>query len=289
MYHNTAYDDTSLTIDNKDILLPYNRFIQPAGTIIKFGDPALENHSLDCALLPGEKILVVEDRYGIAFADVSTNQLLFHLMYGKENAYAGLMSTYSGIKIAEHEGKVHIYWGAASPLSKKSFVMDAVWDGKKAVFNDAILFNALSPAPMSLPNDIAIRKEGNEQFLYVVLNGNSQLIKMRLSDKKIIWTSSTGMAPYGLTLTASKAYVTNWAGPVPTDNGMETAGIPYANVYIDPRTGATSKGTVTVIDLHTGTKISEIEVGLHPNAIISNKEEHFLYVSNGNSDNVSVI
>ncbi len=40
-YH-SRYDDTTLAIDNSSILLPYNRFIDPAGTVIRFGDPALE-------------------------------------------------------------------------------------------------------------------------------------------------------------------------------------------------------------------------------------------------------
>ena len=55
------------------------------------------------------------------------------------------------------------------------------------------------------------------------------------------------------------------------------------------KTGATSSGTVSIIDLKTGNAEKEVEVGLHPNAIISSKDGQFVYVSNGNSDNVSVI
>ncbi|MGI8634554.1 MAG: bifunctional YncE family protein/alkaline phosphatase family protein, partial [Segetibacter sp.] len=56
-----------------------------------------------------------------------------------------------------------------------------------------------------------------------------------------------------------------------------------------PRTGATAMGTVSVIDLQSGAKQTEIEVGLHPNAIIATKQNDFVYVANGNSDNISVI
>jgi len=285
-YH-SRYDDKTLAIDNSSILMPYNRFIDPAGTIIRYGNPSLENHSLDCVLLPGGEVLAVEDRYGLAFINVQNNTLLFHLDYS--GTYQSLMSTYSGIKVLEDGKSIHLFWGAASPVNKSSFIMDAIWDGTKATINNAIAFSAVAPAPMSLPNDIAINKESGENYLYVVLNGNSQLTKVRLSDKKVIWTTATGMAPFGLAITSSKAYVTNWAGPVPTDASRETAGIPYANVYIDPRTGATASGTVTVIDLLTGNKQTEIEVGLHPNAIITSKDQQFIYVANGNSDNVSVI
>ena len=284
----SRYDDTTLTIANSSILMPYNRFIDPAGTVIRFGNPALENHSLDCALLPGQNVLVVEDRYGIAFLDVQNNKLLFHLDY--EGIYKGLISTYSGIKTLQEEKSIHIFWGASQPdQSKSSFILDAIWEGKKATINNSISFDAIAPSPMALPNDIAVNKENGENYLYVVLNGNHQLTKIRLSDKKIIWTTSTGMAPFGIALTSSKAYVTNWAGFVPTDASKETAGIPNANVYIDPRTGATSSGTVSIIDLQSGKKLNEIETGLHPNAIITSRDQQFVYVANGNSDNISVI
>jgi YVTN family beta-propeller protein len=284
-YH-SRYDDTTLAVDNSSVLMPYNRFIDPAGKVLRFGNPTLENHSLDCVLLPGEKILVVEDRYGLAFIDVTHHKLLFHLDY---NAGNGLMSTYSGIKVLEEGSAIHIFWGASNPISKESYILDAVWDGKKATINNTISFNPVAPSPMALPNDIAINKEGGENYLYVVLNGNSQLSKIRLLDKKVIWTTATGIAPFGIAIAGSRAYVTNWAGPVPVDASKETAGIPYGKVYIDPQTGATATGTVSIIDLQTGKAQTEIEVGLHPNAIIASKDQRFVYVANGNSDNISVI
>ena len=285
-YH-SSYDDTTLSIDNKSILLPYNRFIDPAGKIIRYGNPELENHSLDCVLLPGNNILAVEDRYGVAFIDGHNHKLLFHLDY--TGTYRGLMSTFSGIKTLLYKNEIHIFWGATNPASKDSYILDAVWNGEKAVISSSFSFAAVSLSPMALPNDIAINKEGGENYLYVVLNGNKQLTKIRLSDKKVIWTSTTGVAPFGIAIAASKAYVTNWGGSVPTDVLKETAGIPDDKVYIDSRTGATAQGTVSVIDLETGKQLSEIEVGLHPNAIIASKDQKFLYVANGNSDNISVI
>lgn len=286
-YH-SWYDDATLAVDNASILMPYNRFIDPAGTVIHFGDAAEENHSLDCALIPGQNILVVEDRFGITFLDVLKNKLLFHLNY--EGAFRGLMSTYSGIKVIREDKLDHIFWGASfTNPHEKSFILEATWDGSKAAITDSISFDGVAPAPLALPNDIAIREEDGENYLYVVLNGNNQLTKIRLSDKKVIWTTATGMAPFGIALTASKAYVSDWAGEVPADTSRETAGIPYGRVYTDPRTGATASGTVSVIDLQTGRKETDIKVGLHPNAIISSKDQRFVYVSDGNSDNVAVI
>lgn len=284
-YH-SPYDDKTLSIDSGSILMPYNRIVDPVGTVIRFGNPSQENHGLDCVLLPDEKILAVEDRYGIALFDVEQKKLLYHLDY--EGEYKGVKSTFSGIKTWQDGNALHIFWGAANTTSKVSYIMDAVWNGQKAVMQTAMKFPAKSPAPMSLPNDIAINKESGEDFLYVVLNGNNELVKIRLKDRNQIWSMPTGMAPYGITIAASKAYITNWAGAVPT-GAQDVAGIPYGKVMIDPRTGATSSGTVSIIDLAAGKTEKEINVGLHPNAIISSTDQKYVYVANANSDDVSVI
>lgn len=77
---------------------------------------------------------------------------------------------------------------------------------------------------------------------------------------------------------------------MPADtSGKETAGVPYGKVYINPVTGATSEGTVTVLDAENGNVLKHIPVGLHPNDIISSPNHRFVYVANGNSDNISVI
>jgi hypothetical protein len=55
----------------------YNRFLNPAGTVVKFGDSEIENHSLDCITIPGENVMVVEDRYGLTFINVLTAKVLY--------------------------------------------------------------------------------------------------------------------------------------------------------------------------------------------------------------------
>ena len=251
--HHSSYDDTTLSPVNSTVLMPYNRFIDPAGTVIRFGNRLLENHSLDCALLPGGKVLAVEDRFGLAFIDAVEQKLLFHLDYGVNNEYRGFISTYSGMKVWDSAGTVHVFWGASNTSSKRSYVFDAVWDGKKAVVNGALAFEPVKGlSVLALPNDICISQEAGETYLFVVLNGNNQLVKVRWKDKSIVWTASTGMAPYGAVLVQGKLYVSNWAGPVPTGTGGETAGIPYARVYVDPSTGATALGTVSVFEAASG-------------------------------------
>lgn len=287
-YTNPAYDDSILSQTAAPFLMPFNRIVNGAGTSISYGSPALENHTLDAVFLPNKKTIVIEDRYGIAFVDIASQKIIYRLAFADTKDYKKMMGVYSGIKAVTINNAVNIFW-TASESSKRSSAFQAIWDGRTATIVNTFSFEAVAPSPLALPNDLAIQQEGDNWFLYVVLNGNSQLVKINLADKKTVWTTNTGEAPFGLTIANNKAYVTNWGGPVPTDTTLETAGIPYASVYTSKITGATSQGTVSVIDLQTGKTWKEIQVGLHPNAIIKSANGKLVYVANGNSDDISVI
>ncbi|GAB4040429.1 hypothetical protein GCM10028774_45040 [Spirosoma jeollabukense] len=270
--------------------MPYNRIIDAAGKSVSFGDASLENHSLDAVLLPDKKTLVVEDRFGIAFFDVKQQELISRWDYTKGSNLKGSMSSFSGIKAIVHHDSTYIFWGAGGRGKPNSYVMQAVWDGTRARLLRTIPFEAIAPATIALPNEVAVKEEAGELYVYAVLNGNNQFVKVRVADQKVIWTAPTGVAPFGLTILGEKAYITNWAGPVPdASNGLETAGVPWGSAYIDPKTGAMARGTVSVIDIRQGKAERELSVGLHPNAIISSPDRRFLYVANGNSDYVSII
>ncbi len=287
-YH-SRFDDSTLLAHAGPILMPYNRYIDPAGDVVRFGNADKECHALDCVLLPDGKTLAVEERFGLAFINIQNKELVSYLEFGSDKNFKQMRSTYSGIKTLRLDGVMHIYWSAADADQRRSLVLDAIWDGHHAKISDTISFRPFIPAPVALPNEIVINNEGGENFIYVVLNGNNQLVKLRLRDKQVIWTLMVGMAPYGIAISGSKAYVTNWAGPYPSDPNKETAGIPYGKVYIDHRTGGTLPGTVSVIDIHSANILREIPVGLHPNAVIASPDGKSVYVSNGNSDEVHVI
>jgi YVTN family beta-propeller protein len=99
----------------------------------------------------------------------------------------------------------------------------------------------------------------------------------------------TGVAPYGVAKAGGKIYVTNWAGAVPGETDKNVAGVPWGNAKVDPKTGATREGTVSVFNPDDGKLLKEITVGLHPNDMIASPDENYLYVANANSDDISVI
>jgi YVTN family beta-propeller protein len=167
--------------------------------------------------------------------------------------------------------------------------MQAFWDGSSISVKNAFPFKAEGKSHLALPNDIAVSRENGRDYLYVVLNGNNQIVKTDPGDQKTVWTRTTGVAPYGITLCGDKIYVTNWGGTMPSDSSRgETAGVPYGSAFIDPATGSVNNGTVSVFDT-AGSLLKEIPAGLHPNAIIHSGDYHFVYVANANSDDITVI
>lgn len=273
----------------RSIQLPYNRMIQPAGLQIYFGIDSLENHSLDAALSPDGKWLAVEERYSIVFISTSDNKIIYRLANNDHPLLVGGMNTYSGILWHTGNEGTEVFWSTIS-IDKRSFVISAKWDGQKAEFGRMFEYKAAPGTVMALPNDILITKESLKEYLYVVLNGNNRVIKQELISGDTIWIADPGVAPYGLTMASGKLYVTNWGGRYPDDDDKEVAGVPWGLARVDNNAGgSTREGSVTVIDPTDGRIITELVAGLHPNEIVSDKDGRFVYITNSNSDNVTVI
>lgn len=278
--------------NSRRILLPYNRLIQAAGNQIYFGDPELENHALDAALSPDKKWLAVEERYSIVFISTEDNTVKFTLNLKTDPALTTGMNTFSGITWHTGKGKTEVFWSSSvTGIRKRSFVLAAEWDGTTAKFSRKIEYRPEGKADMALPNELLIDSESSGEVLYVILNGNDKVIKQNLETGDTIWIADPGVAPYGIAKAAGKIYVTNWAGRHPEADDKNVAGLPWSSARVDNEKagGATREGSVAVIDPATGKVIKEIITGLHPNEIISDSKGRFIYVTNSNSDNVSVI
>ncbi|HWB94478.1 MAG TPA: alkaline phosphatase family protein [Puia sp.] len=285
----TMYADSTLEQKGPFTLMPFNRWIKSAGDVVTFGDPRQENHALDFALLPDGRHVAVEDRMGVAILDIASERIVGRWTFREASSVAarGLMSTYSGIKAFSFDGRTYICWGAGS--TRSSAVMIAEWDSAGIGQVNPLFVDAVAPAHTALPNDIAVQMEAGIPYLYVVLNGNNQLLKIRFTDRKIIWTAATGVAPYGLRIVGGKVYVTNWAGPLVTDTTLEHAGTPWGSAYTSPVTGATARGSLSIIDGQSGMLVKELPLGLHPSAIVCSPDSSRLYICNGNSDYISVV
>src|ERR1035437_3150916 len=162
--------------NSRQIQLPYNRMIQPAGLQIYFGETTLENHSLDASLSPDGKWLAIEERYSIVFISTSDNKVKYRLANNDQSDLNGCLNTYSGIIWYTGGEKPEIYWSTVNK-NNLSFVVSAKWDGNKAEFGRKFEYKAAPKTDMALPNEILITKESSREYLYVVLNGNNNVIK----------------------------------------------------------------------------------------------------------------
>lgn len=284
----TSYENNTLAGNALPVLMPYNRWIDPAGEQNYFGDKELENHALDCVVSPDGKWVAVEGRNSIVIIDPKSKKIVSRFVMKGHFGSESLVNTYSGISWLKTAEGYELYWSAVGK-SNKSYVIQADWNGKKIAVLKSFLFEAVKPAKVALPNELLVVEEYGAPMLYVVLNGNNKVEKLDILTGKTIWSVPTGVAPFGLALANKKLYVTNWAGSVPDSADVNVAGVPWGNAKVDPGTGATREGTVSVLDPHSGNLLKEIIVGLHPNDIVTSGDGKFVYVSNGNSDQISVL
>ena len=284
----STYEEQTLNDAVLPVMMPYNRWIDPAGEQIYFGATELENHALDCAVSPDGKWVAVEGRYSIIIFSPEDKNTIHRFALNKYFGRENVMNTFSGISWNIENDNYELYWGASGNMGR-SYVIKAEWNNPDIEIKKTYFFAAESPATNALANELVVSNESDTPFLYVVLNGNNSLIKVNAETGKIIWSAKTGVAPFGITKAAGKLYVTNWAGGVPDKDDEYVAGVPWGSAKIDPETGATREGTVSIFNPENGSLIKELIVGLHPNDIISSPDEKFVYVANANSDAVSVI
>ncbi|MGW4885061.1 phosphoesterase [Streptomyces murinus] len=123
--------------------------------------------------------------------------------------------------------------------------------------------------------------------VYSAVNGQNRVVAIDTATGSIKQSWPVGNAPRDLVQVGDKLYVSNEGGR-PAKAGDTTINSYGTQVPADPKTGATTTGTVSVIDLaHPADAASSIDVGLHPTALYAKKGA--LFVTNTATNNVSVI
>jgi YVTN family beta-propeller protein len=133
------------------------------------------------------------------------------------------------------------------------------------------------------PSGLTLSADG--RTLYAALNLKHALAIVDIESRGVRQVP-VGSYPYTVAASGGKLYVSNWGGRMPRPGDTTDGAFP---VVLDPRTGIPSSGTVSVVDAAAGTVTAEIEVGLHPSAMVVSPDGARLYVANANSDTVSVI
>jgi YVTN family beta-propeller protein len=155
------------------------------------------------------------------------------------------------------------------------------------------------PAPISLgQNEIAEvavspANASGTRYGVVALTFNNEAAILDLGSGGVLSKVKTGIAPFGAIVDTKNttAYVSNWGGRFPRAGDLtgKMGPKPDADRMVVDTRGIAASGTVSRIDLTTGKVTAEIEVGLHPTSLALDDGRHLLYVTNSNSDTISVI
>ncbi|WP_206791273.1 alkaline phosphatase family protein [Amycolatopsis sp. MtRt-6] len=123
--------------------------------------------------------------------------------------------------------------------------------------------------------------------VYSAVNGQNRVVALDAATGAIKQSWAVGNAPRDLVRVGSKLYVSNEGGR-PARPGEPTLNSYNTQVPASGFTGATTSGTVSVVDLaHPAATPKSIDVGLHPTALSFSRGA--LFVTNTASDTVSVI
>ncbi|MBP2706731.1 phosphoesterase [Microbispora sp. RL4-1S] len=176
-------------------------------------------------------------------------------------------------------------------------------DGSQLWLGRADMFTKFTVNPdgsLANPVNISIAAQGSKHALvgepvfsadgktvYVAVNGQNRVIAMDAATGAIQQSWDVGNAPRDMVMVGTKLYVSNEGGR-PARPGETTINSYGTQVPADPKTGATTTGTVSVIDLANPSGApSSIDVGLHPTALYV--KNGALFVTNTATNDVSVI
>ncbi|MFF5277329.1 phosphoesterase [Streptomyces sp. NPDC000133] len=123
--------------------------------------------------------------------------------------------------------------------------------------------------------------------VYSAVNGQNRVVAINAATGAVQQSWAVGNAPRDMVVVGDKLYVSNEGGR-PARPGETTINSYNTQVPADPVTGATTTGTVSVINLKKPTAaVSSISVGLHPTALYAKKGA--VFVTNTATNDVSVI
>ena len=139
----------------------------------------------------------------------------------------------------------------------------------------------------SVPAGLAISADG--KTLYAALNLKNSLGIFDLASGEMKQEIPVGNAPYDVVLVGDNAYVSNWAGRLPSGGSPTGPSGGAPPVRVDPVRNIANDGSVSIVDLKSGKEIAQVVVGLHPSGLAATPDGKHVVVANASSDTLSVI
>lgn len=265
------------------VLLPTNQWLNPLGT-----RPVLDTQGrlVSSTVSPdGTKLAALswnEFTGYLSIVDLTTSKIIQTVgAYGQAQLGDGNVAA---------DGPLYSPDGATLWVPQMSDIVRLSVAGDGMVSNPVVInLPKTGPGGAALPSGMVLSADGSK--LYVALNGYNTLGVIDTSTNTLVNQINVGLAPRQVVVVGNQAYVSNEGGH-PT--GQPSYNYTFTNlsddtpVIADPRTGAATTGTVSVVDLTKQVETQEIGVGLEPSTEFR-APGGILMVANSNSDSVSLI
>jgi YVTN family beta-propeller protein len=246
-------------------LLPPNQLVRPWG---------------EQTVIPGRPVDMAYDSERRVLAVLNTRSIL-------------LLDGSTGTKVAEIAARSTSYAGIAfRPGDRELWASETSRNGP-----DSILITKISEVGMPgetsriglnghpLPTGIAFSPDG--RLAYVAFSRSNTLAIIDADTLELRKEIDVGMAPFGVAVANGSVFVSNRAGrrAGPNDTVAPSSG---SRVVTDPVTGASTSGTVSVLDMKEG-GVREVTVGLAPSQLAVGPGGKVVAVANGHGDSISVV
>ena len=304
----------------QSLVTPVNQVVTPAGAWVAL--PGVRPQAV--ALSPDGKLLVTSGlAHELLALDPATGKILQHVRLPPDAV--GQAAPVTSLILNPDDYAQLSYAGLAfSPDGSRIYLSNVNGDVK--VFgvaqNQTISPLAALPLPGTglaeraeeIPAGIAVSADGKR--IYVAGNLSNRLFELEAASGKVLRTWDVGFAPLDVLLARNKVYVSNWGGRRPAAGGLTGPAGKGTQTRADKR-GIASEGSVTVIDLTTGserrsptrlegnasqpggaeprlgseanTPPREIVLGLHACALALSPNGRWLVAASAGSDLLSVV
>jgi len=276
------------------ISVPVNQVLTPAGRQIELD--GIRPQVL--AVSPDGELLATSGKHELILIRARDGTRLQSVPLPSEKLRAGEPSTVSEQIMHPDTQAEASYTGLIfSPDGKRIYLSNVRGDIKvfsvgsagkvTALHSLALPRTGLAQRGSEIPAGLAISPDGRR--LYVAGNLSDRLLELDTATGKTLRAIKVGSLPYGVALTGTRLYVSNWGGRRPGANSTIGPAGRGTTVVVDPVRFIASEGSVSVIDLQSGKVDKEIALGPHSCAMTLSPDKRYLAVANAGSDTVSII
>lgn len=279
-------------VDATGISVPVNQVLTPAGIQIELtgARPQVIAVSPDCQLL------VTAAKNELVVLNPQTGQILQRVALPRDTMQSTNVVSQEIIHPDTH-GQASYNGLIFSRDGKRIFLSNVLGDVKvfavEAKNKVRALYSIKLPKPAhadraEIPAGLALSSDGTR--LYVAGNLSNRLLEIDLATGKTLRTIPVGALPYDVAVVGDKAFVSNWGGQqFKKGEGQSGPAGQGTTVRVDPFRFIANEGSVSVVDLKTGTVEKEIITGARATGLAMTPDQKFIAVANVGADSISVI